>query len=307
MCAESAFNDTARGIDRLSDEELLAWLRLARAYRGRAKEALSLVAAFGVPEAVFEAPRSSVKDRIGREAAMALFDSEVEEVAERSLSWLRRTATADVVLMTDDDYPRELIESGTGEVLLFIRGRRATLERPRVTLLIADRADAEGRRNLGEFSIALARRGVACVLSMENESEKAGAAALEIEGGAVIVSASGPDRVPAACLDVWRLAEKTGVIITGEFPGTSGAEAGREPRNHLLAALSRGVLVIESERRDSVLEVVRRAAEMGRDVAAVPGSIHARMYKGNHQLIRQGAKLTESLADIVKDFGLERA
>lgn len=307
MCADPTFNDTARGIDRLSDEELLAWLRIARVYRGRAKEALRLVAAFGLPEAIFETPRSRVKDKIGREAAVALFDGDVEEEAQRALHWLRRTGTADAVFLTDSDYPRELIESGTGDVLFFIRGRRQTLARPRVTLLITAKADAEGRRNLSEFSAALARRGVACVFSMENEAEKAGAAALEVEGGAVIVSASGPDRVPAACLDVWRRAEKSGMILTGEFPGTSGAEAGREPRNHLLAGLSRGILVIESERRDPVLEVTRLAAELGRDVAAVPGSIHSRTYKGNHLLIRQGAKLTECLEDIVKDFGLEDA
>lgn len=305
MCADPTFNDNARGIDRLSDEELLAWLRIARVYRGRVREALQLVAAFELPEAIFETPRSRVKEKIGREAAMALFDVEAEEAAQRALCWLRRTATADAVLLTDDDYPRELIESGTGDVLYFIRGRRLTLKRPRVTLLITSKADAEGRRNLEEFSAALARRGVACVLSMENEAEKAGAAALETAGGAFIVSASGPDRVPAACLDVWRRAEKSGLIFTGEFPGTSAAEAGREPRNHLLAALSRGILVIESERRDPVLEVTRLAAELGRDVAAVPGSIHSRTYKGNHLLIRQGAKLTECLDDIVKDFRLE--
>lgn len=298
-------NDTARVVETLSDEELLAWLRLAFVFRGRAREAVQLVAAFGLPETIFELPRATVKDRIGRESA-ELFSDEAEAAAEKALAWLRRTPTADVVLVTDSLYPKELIASGTSDVLLFVRGRRETLARPRVTLLISAKADAEGRRNLKDFAVALAENGVTVILAGETEAELTGvAAAAQTPGGVIIAATAGPDRVPSAlCLPVWKKAEQAGLILTGHFPGTSATDVGYEARDYLLAAMCRGLLVVEAERRDPLLDIMRRAAELGRDAAAIPGSIHSPLYKGNHLLIRQGAKLTESLEDLMKDFGL---
>lgn len=302
----NSINDTARVVETLSDEELLAWLRLAFVFRGRAREAVQLVAAFGLPETIFELPRATVKDRIGREAASELFSAEAEAAAEKALAWLRRTPTADVVLVTDPFYPKELIASGTSDVLLFIRGRRETLVRPRVTLLISAKADAEGRRNLKDFAAALAENGVTAVLAGETEAELEGiTAASQTPGGVIIAATAGPDRVPSAlCLAAWKKAEQTGLILTGHFPGTSAADVGYEARDYLLAAMCRGLLVVEAERRDPLLGIMRRSAELGRDAAAIPGSIHSPLYKGNHLLIRQGAKLTESLEDLMKDFGL---
>ncbi len=301
----SSVNDTARVVETLSDEELLAWLRLAFVFRGRAREAVQLVAAFGLPETIFELPRAAVKDRIGRKST-ELFSDEAEAAAEKSLTWLRRTPTADVVLVTDPLYPKELIASGTSDVLLFVRGRRETLARPRVTLLISAKADAEGRRNLKDFAAALAENGVTAVLAGETEAELTGvAAASQTSGGVIIAATAGPDRVPSAlCLPVWKKAEQAGLILTGHFPGTSATDVGYEARDYLLAAMCRGLLVVEAERRDPLLDIMRRAAELGRDAAAIPGSIHSPLYKGNHLLIRQGAKLTESLEDLINDFVL---
>lgn len=301
----NSVNDTARVVETLSDEELLAWLRLVFVFRGRAREAVQLVAAFGLPETIFELPRATVKDRIGR-GSTELFSDEAEAAAEKSLTWLRRTPTADVVLVTDPLYPKELIASGTSDVLLFVRGRRETLARPRVTLLISAKADAEGRRNLKDFAAALAENGVTAVLAGETEAELTGvAAASQTPGGVIIAATAGPDRVPSAlCLPVWKKAEQAGLILTGHFPGTSATDVGYEARDYLLAAMCRGLLVVEAERRDPLLDIMRRAAELGRDAAAIPGSIHSPLYKGNHLLIRQGAKLTESLEDLMKDFGL---
>lgn len=301
----SSANDTARVVETLSDEELLAWLRLAFVFRGRAREAVQLVAAFGLPETIFELPRATVKDRIDRKST-ELFSDEAEAAAEKALTWLRRTPTADVVLVTDPLYPKELIASGTSDVLLFVRGRRETLARPRVTLLISAKADAEGRRNLKDFAAALAENGVTAVLAGETEAELTGvAAASQTPGGVIIAATAGPDRVPSAlCLPVWKKAEQAGLILTGHFPGTSATDVGYEARDYLLAAMCRGLLVVEAERRDPLLDIMRRAAELGRDAAAIPGSIHSPLYKGNHLLIRQGAKLTESLEDLMKDFGL---
>ena len=214
----SSVNDTARVVETLSDEELLAWLRLAFVFRGRAREAVQLVAAFGLPETIFELPRAAVKDRIGR-GSTELFSDEAEVAAEKALTWLRRTPTADVVLVTDPLYPKELIASGTSDVLLFVRGRRETLARPRVTLLISAKADAEGRRNLKDFAAALAENGVTAVLAGETEAELTGvAAASQTPGGVIIAATAGPDRVPSAlCLPVWKKAEQAGLILTGHF------------------------------------------------------------------------------------------
>ncbi len=153
-------------------------------------------------------------------AAEAAPAHEAEAAAEKALTWLRRTPTADVVLVTDPLYPKELIASGTSDVLLFVRGRRETLARPRVTLLISAKADAEGRRNLKDFAAALAENGVTAVLAGETEAELTGvAAASQTPGGVIIAATAGPDRVPSAlCLPVWKKAEQAGLILTGHFP-----------------------------------------------------------------------------------------
>lgn len=306
MGANFISNDTDRIGQRMSDEGLLAWLRMSFVCRGRVREALKLMTVLGLPDEIYEMPRSEVKAKIGRESAMALFDSEAEERAEEALTWLHRVDTADVILATDEDYPKELLATGAGDLLFFARGNRKTLGRSRLTVMTTANADSEGCRNAQEFCAALATRGVTCVMAAENEADRLGvAAAAATEGGALIISGVGPDRVPSVrCLEAWRKVERTGLILTGEFPGTAVTEAGVAARNYFLAAGSRGILVIESERRDPILDVTRLAAELGRDVAAVPGSIHSRTYKGNHLLIRQGAKLTESLDDLMKDFGL---
>ena len=296
-----------RTTDQLSDEELLAWLKLARVYVGRAPEAIKLIAAFELPEAVFEAPRALVRKVTGEENARRLFSQDTELEAQSALTWLRRTPTADVVLVTDADYPQELIATESPEVLFFCRGRRDVLRFPRLTVLVTAKADSEGRRNLQDFCRTLSNQGIVCVMPVENEVDKMGVlATLEAGGGGLILSASGPDRVTnPSCLDVWQVTEQQGLILTAEFPGQGATDSTRKRREFFLAALSRGVLVIETERRGTALDVARRAAELGRDVAALPGSIHSPLYKGNHLLIRQGAKLTESLEDLVKDFGLD--
>lgn len=293
-------------LDNKSHEELLAWLKLAYVYRNRASEVMKLLQIFELPEAVFEASRATLYKITSAEDACALFSEETEKEADKAWQWLKSTASAQCITITDSDYPTSLLQSGNPDVLLFLRGNRKLLQSTKLTVALTERADDEGRRNAQDFCRALSRKGVCCVMQVETQAEEEAArAALNEKAGVIILSACGPDRVPTKDRKkVYVLAQEKGLIVSQVFPGKGSDKESIARRLFLAAAISQGILVIESERYGPVMQLSQYAGELGRDVAALPGSIHSVLYKGNHQLIRQGAKLTESVEDIFSDFCL---
>lgn len=264
----------------------------------------ALLDKFPDPEGLFAAGRRACADLIGEEVSRRLFSDQNEEDARATLVWRDRTDKASLVTWTDADFPRRLMAFAGAPSLFLLRGRRELLAGECVALAGSDRPDAEGRENAAAFAASLVRRGISPVTLLENETDAAAArAALEQkrpDAGLIVLSSTGPDRLyPSGMRDLFYRAAEEGLILTPFVPGTGVCEETLEKRRVTLCWLCAKLLVVQAELPSRAHCLARLFAENNRDVFAVPGSIHNALYKGNHKLIREGARLTETVDDVI--------
>ncbi|XYI34117.1 DNA-processing protein DprA [Cupriavidus oxalaticus] len=288
--------------------DVVAWLRLANAPGVGPVAAQRLLAAFGLPQQVLAqsvaALSSVVPARLAR-AVLAAPGAAVSALAERTLRWLD-TPGNHLVTLADDAYPRRLFDLADPPPLLYIQGDPAMLARPAVAIVGARSATAQGTRDALTFGRGLSESGLTVVSGLALGIDAAAhAGGLRGCGGTVAVTGTGADRVyPAENHSLAREVAQRGAIVT-EFPlGMRGLAANFPRRNRIIAALARGVLVVEAAARSGSLITARLAAELGREVFAIPGSIHAPLSRGCHLLIGQGAKLVESVGDVLDELGV---
>ncbi|WP_243736962.1 MULTISPECIES: DNA-processing protein DprA [unclassified Cupriavidus] len=287
--------------------DVLAWLRLANAPGVGPVAMRRLMAAFGLPQQVLAqsvaALSAVVPARLAR-AVLAAPGAAVSALAGRTLRWLD-TPGNHLVTLADDAYPRRLFDLADPPPLLYIQGDPAMLARPAVAIVGARSATAQGTRDALTFGQGLSESGLTVVSGLAQGIDAAAhAGGLRGCGGTVAVIGTGADRVyPAENLSLAREVAQRGAIVT-EFPlGMRGLAANFPRRNRIIAALARGVLVVEAAARSGSLITARLAADLGREVFAIPGSIHAPLSRGCHLLIGQGAKLVESVADVLDELG----
>lgn len=199
-------------------------------------------------------------------------------------------------------YPALLRRIASPPVMLFVAGDPGLMWRPAVAVVGSRTATAGGCANASLFAEALAKAGLCIVSGMAAGVDTAAhEAALRTDGGTVAVLGTGPDiaypRANAALLE--RVAA-SGAVVSEHPPGTQPLRTHFPSRNRILAGLSLGTLVVEAAQRSGALITARQAAEAGREVFAIPGSIHNPMARGCHQLLRDGATLAESPADVLQ-------
>ncbi len=216
--------------------------------------------------------------------------------------------TADVQVLTpgDSGYPALLREIARPPPQLYIRGAVAVLSLPQLAIVGSRNATPAGAETARDFSSHLAARGF-CITSGLAEGIDAAAhrGALAVGGRTVAVCGTGPDIVyPRHHESLAAEIIATGGAIVSEFaPGTAVHRGNFPRRNRLISGLAVGTLVVEAGVRSGALITARHALEQGRDVFAIPGSIHNPVARGCHRLIRNGAKLVETAADIVEELG----
>ncbi|QFT52988.1 DNA-processing protein DprA [Microbulbifer sp. THAF38] len=206
----------------------------------------------------------------------------------------------------DTDYPALLAEISRPPPLLYLRGARAALSLPQIAIVGARRATTAGLDNARSFAMELAGSGFAITSGLALGVDAAAhQGALRGEGVTIAVLGSGVDSVYPR--QNRALAEEilvAGGAIVSELPLGSGAEAKNFPRrNRIISGLSMGVLLVEAAVRSGSLITARLALEQNREVFAIPGSIHNPMARGCHHLIREGATLVETSADIAGQLG----
>ncbi|MCF0252786.1 MAG: DNA-processing protein DprA, partial [Duodenibacillus sp.] len=269
-----------------------AWLRLACSPGLAWPAAAALLAAFGLPRAALEAPARALAAAAGEEAARAVASSGGELRFRRLEAWLARTPQSAALTPLDEAYPRELLNAADAPLVMALRGDARLLARPRIAVTGCDSPDKEGEANAAQFSEALARQGLAVVTALASDAERCAARGALAGGGLLLVAAAGPERAcPAADRPWYAAAAGRGLVASFALPGEPPLEAAE--RDRLALAMSRGLLVVQSEAAGRSLRLARAMAELGRDVMAIPGSIHSPLYKGNHRLLRQGAALVE--------------
>jgi DNA processing protein len=290
------------------DSGLADWVRLSLVPGLGDATLRNLLRALGLPARVFGAARADLAAVAGEARAQAILgarnDSAIAQRVDLALQWAASGGNA-IVTLADDDYPRGLLEAADPPPLLYLKGRRELLGRPGVAIVGSRNATAQGMANAEAFARTLSAAGYTIVsgqaLGIDAAAHRGG---LSGSGSTIAVIGTGPDIVyPARNRDLAHAIAADGLIVSEFAIGTPALSANFPRRNRIISALSRGVLVVEAALRSGSLITARLAGEQGRDVFAIPGSIHSPLSKGCHQLIKQGAKLVDSAADVLEELG----
>ena len=312
----------------IHDPALVHWLRLGLIPGVGEAGMRRLLTAFGLPENIFAASLPALTQAAGEALALRLFgarnDAAISAQVDTALRWLD-AAENHLVTLADADYPRDLLDAPDPPPLLYCKGRRELLGRPAIAIVGSRNATAQGLANAESFAAALSDAGY-CVVSglalgidaaahrgaLRHDPGAGGALRQETSfagdltraASTIAVIGTGADIVyPARNRDLAHKIAERGLIVS-EFPlGTSALASNFPRRNRIISGMSKGVVVIEAALKSGSLITARLAGEQGREVFALPGSIHSPLAKGCHQLIKQGAKLVDSVEDILEELG----
>ncbi|MEW6166099.1 MAG: DNA-processing protein DprA [Pseudomonadota bacterium] len=280
------------------------WLVLCRAPGVGGATVQRLLQNFPSPAAIVAAGVSALRAAgLGDAQIRALHEPDEAGLA-RDLEWLAQPGRR-LLTLDDPAYPAQLREIAQPPPVLFVHGDADWLSVPQLALVGSRNATPQGLENAQAFAGELARRGLAITsglaLGIDGAAHRG---ALAAGGGTVAVCGTGLDRVyPARHRALAHDIVQHGALIS-ELPTGVAALAENFPRrNRIISGLSMGVLVVEAARESGSLITARLALEQGREVFAIPGSIHNPMARGCHQLIRQGAKLVETVDDLLEELG----
>lgn len=286
-------------------EDLAAWLRLTLT-QGLSGEAFrKLLKAFGGPEQVLGASRSSLASVVNGKTADAIADQKLHSDINAVESWLADTNNH-IVTLADAEYPQALLETPDPPPLLYVKGRVELLNRAAFAIVGSRNATAQGKTTAESFSRALSDAGLTIVsglaLGIDAAAHKG---ALEGAGATVAVVGTGLDKVyPARNRELAHAIAEKGAIISEFALGTPPLAANFPRRNRIISGMTCGCLVVEAALSSGSLITARIANELGKDVFAIPGSIHSTLSKGCHTLIKQGAKLVDDARDILEELRL---
>jgi DNA processing protein len=285
---------------------LAAWIRLEQTAGVGPETARKLLAVFGLPENIFVAGFSALRKVGSERVALALSSAPTAAIGaqiEKTLAWLALPGNY-LLTLADTDYPASLLNIADPPMLLYVKGRRELLSMPVLAVVGSRNATTQGVVNAEKFSEILSQAGLTIVsgmaLGIDTAAHQGG---LSGAGSTIAVIGTGADIVyPARNRSLAHQIAERGCIVS-EYPLGMPAIASNFPRrNRIISGLARGVLVIEAAAQSGSLITARMAAEQGREVFAIPGSIHSPLAKGCHLLIRQGAKLVESAHDVLEEL-----
>ena len=291
----------------MTENERFAWLQLAFTPYIGAESFLVLLQQFGSAQAALNAPADKIAALVRhKQAAESWRNADKRALAQQSAEAALKWETQDgcrLLLLQDDDFPEMLTQGITAPPVLFLRGNAELLHTPSAAIVGSRHATPQAMRIAKDFGRALSEKGIPVVSGMASGIDTAAhQGALQADGGTIAVWGTGIDRIypPSNKNLAYEIAEKG--LIVSEFPLDTRPFAGNFPRrNRLIAALSQLTLVVEAALESGSLITAKLAAEMGREVMAVPGSIDNPHSKGCHKLIKDGAKLVECLDDILHE------
>lgn len=286
------------------DASLASWIILSQ-IPGLGSESLRrLLQAFGSPEAVLQASSSSLSHHVKPAVAHSISEGIDESLLASVAAWLEDPLNR-ILSIADKEYPQSLLNTADPPLLLYVKGRLDLLNSPALAIVGSRSATTQGTRNAEAFARSASDAGLCIVSGMAHGIDAAAhLGGLEGTGSSIAVVGTGLDKVyPAANRELAHRLAQSGTIISEFFLGTPPLASNFPRRNRIISGLSLGCLVVEASLRSGSLITARLALEQGRDVFAIPGSIHSPQSKGCHALIKQGAKLVESAQDILEELG----
>lgn len=294
---------------RMSSSELYAWIRLSLEPNLTAHAARLLLANFGLPPQIYEQSISTLSRYIDTALATQLRSAPTVELnaqIQATLDWAQGS-DQHILCLADSHYPKPLLELTDPPLVLYAKGDLSQLGHQALAMVGSRNATHPGLENAYHFAQFLADQGWCIISGLATGIDTAahrGALAAHQTNSTIAVLGTGMDLVyPARNRALAHQIAEQGLLLS-EFPlATKALPYHFVRRNRLVAALSRGVIVVEAALKSGSLTTARFAGELGREVFAIPGSIHSPLHKGCHQLIRQGAKLVESAEHILEELG----
>ncbi len=279
------------------------WLRLAEATGIGAVIANKLLAEFKTPQAVLACGRATLRNFGLSDVSINSLISPDLKLIDSILAWLQQPAHH-LITCLDDDYPELLKSIYAPPVILYAIGQRAVLGHPHFAIVGSRNPTTGGKRLAEEFAAELSLAGLTIcsglALGIDYHSH---VGALKAGSVTVAVLGNGLNSIyPARHKKIASQIIETGLLLS-EYPPDTKPSPGNFPRrNRIISGMSTGVLVVEAAKKSGSLITANYALEQGREVFAIPGSIHNPLARGNHSLIKQGAKLVETVADIITEL-----
>ena len=285
--------------------DLEPWLRLGLLPGLGAESFRRLLSAFGSPEAILAASHAALSRSIGSRLAALLCEGGADEGLAAVSAWLDDPVNH-IITFADAAYPPLLLQTPAPPPLLYAKGQLQFLMQPSLAIVGSRSATAQGIATAESFAQALSGAGLTIVSGLAHGIDAAAhRGGLSGGAGTVAVVGTGLDIVyPARNRELAHEIAARGCLLSEFALGTPALAANFPRRNRLISGLSRGCLVVEAAAQSGSLITARLAADQGREVFAVPGSIHSPLSKGCHLLIKQGAKLVETAADVLEELGL---
>jgi DNA processing protein len=300
----------------VDSQELGAWLRLTLSSGVGNETARRLLAAFGSPQAIFEQSAASLRQAGSSDKLVKALQTEPPELAallQSTRDWLALGADRCVAALGDAAYPAALLNIEDPPLMLYMLGAQVNRAPAAIEIIANSLAivgsrnpTPQGESNARQFAKAFAEAGICVVSGLALGVDGAAHDGALLGGGQTIaVVGTGLDRVyPKKHLALAHRIVQQGMIIS-EFPlGTPPLTANFPRRNRIISGLTRGTLVVEAALKSGSLITARLAAEQGKEVFAIPGSIHSPQSRGCHALIKQGAKLVELAQDVLEELNL---
>ena len=284
--------------------DLASWIELSLVPGLGGGSFRSLLSAFGLPAQVLCATPSQLRRVVPDPLASRILERRSRAEIEPALRWATQPGHA-VLTLADSRYPKLLLEIPDPPVLLYVSGNAKLLSSPALAVVGSRNATPQGLKNAQSFSRAFSDAGFAIVSGLALGVDSAAhAGGLEGRNSTIAVLGTGIDTVyPKRNEPLAEQISLRGALVS-EFPLGASPVPGNFPRrNRLISGLARGCLVVEAALDSGSLITARLAAEQGREVFAIPGSIHSPLSKGCHALIKQGAKLVETAQDVLEELG----
>lgn len=297
--------------------ELKAWLRLALSPGVGNETARQLLAAFGSPHAIFEQDPAAWRE-LGTEKLVKVLSEEPSGLAvqlQTTHEWLSGGDDRRIVTLGDAGYPPELLHMADPPLMLYMLGSLCRSlsawhdSTPTLAIVGSRNPTPQGEENAMQFARTFGQAGLCVVSGLALGIDGAAHDGALLGGGTTIaVVGTGLDRVyPKKHLELAHRIAQQGMIIS-EYPlGTPPLAPNFPRRNRIISGLSQGTLVVEAALKSGSLITARLAAEQGKEVFAIPGSIHSPQSRGCHALIKQGAKLVETAQDVLEELRIPLA
>jgi DNA processing protein len=289
----------------ITPEDAAQWVGLSLIPGLGAQGLRALLSTFGTPEQIYAAPFTGLRKVVGEPVAQRIAAGLDLASIHPVLQWLEQPGNY-LITLADATYPKPLLEISDPPPLLYAKGKIELLNLPALAVVGSRNATLQGEKNAEAFSQELSNHGYCIVsglaLGIDGAAHRGG---LKGQASTIAVLGTGLDIVyPARHRQLAHEISERGLLIS-EFPlGTPSMGQNFPRRNRIISGLSQGCLVVEAHLQSGSLITARLAAEQGREVFAIPGSIHSPVAKGCHLLIKQGAKLVESIQDILEELGI---